>query len=69
MAHVITRLIVGGAQETALLAAALADRARFEPFLVTGPQTGPEGSLHEEAARRGVEVVRRPRARAARSTR
>jgi glycosyltransferase involved in cell wall biosynthesis len=57
VAHVITRMIVGGAQETALLAAALADRERFEPVLVCGPQTGSEGSLHDEVRRRGVELV------------
>jgi glycosyltransferase involved in cell wall biosynthesis len=57
MAHVITRMIVGGAQETVLLAAALADRTRFEPLVVCGPQTGSEGSLHEEVRRRGVELV------------
>ena len=57
VAHVITRLIVGGAQETALLAAALADRERFDPVLVTGPQTGSEGSLNDEARRRGVRLV------------
>lgn len=58
--HVITRMIVGGAQETVLLAAALADPDRVEPIVVTGPQTGPEGSLHEEAARRGVRVLVTP---------
>ena len=57
VAHVITRMIVGGAQETVLLAAALADRSRFEPFVVCGPQTGSEGSLHQEVRRRGVELV------------
>lgn len=56
VAHVITRMIIGGAQETVLLAAALADRSRFDPVVVTGPQTGSEGSLHEQAAARGVEV-------------
>lgn len=57
VAHVITRMIVGGAQETVLLAAALADRARFDPVIVTGPQTGSEGSLHEAARERGVELL------------
>jgi glycosyltransferase involved in cell wall biosynthesis len=57
VAHVITRMIVGGAQETVLLAAALADRSRFDPVLITGPQTGSEGSLHEHARARGVELV------------
>jgi glycosyltransferase involved in cell wall biosynthesis len=57
VAHVITRMIVGGAQETVLLAAALADTSRFEPVVVCGPQTGSEGSLHEEVRRRGVDLV------------
>jgi glycosyltransferase involved in cell wall biosynthesis len=57
VAHVITRMIVGGAQETVLLAAALADRTRFDPFIVCGAETGSEGSLHDEAERRGVELV------------
>jgi glycosyltransferase involved in cell wall biosynthesis len=55
--HVITRMIVGGAQETVLLAAAFADRSRFDPVIVTGPQTGPEGSLHQEIRRRGIDLV------------
>jgi glycosyltransferase involved in cell wall biosynthesis len=49
-------MIVGGAQETVLLAAALADRDRYEPLVVCGPQTGSEGSLHDEVRRRGVEL-------------
>ena len=57
VAHVITRMIVGGAQETVLLAAALADRSRFDPIVVCGPQTGSEGSLHDEVRRRGVQLV------------
>lgn len=55
--QLITRLIVGGAQETALLTAALADGSRFEHVLVTGPQTGPEGSLHDQARDRGVALM------------
>ena len=57
VAHVITRMIVGGAQETVLLAACLADRDRFAPVVVCGPQTGSEGSLHDELRRRGVDLV------------
>ena len=57
VAHVITRMIVGGAQETVLLAAALADTSAFEPIIVCGSETGSEGSLHEEVRRRGVELV------------
>jgi glycosyltransferase involved in cell wall biosynthesis len=54
--HVITRLIAGGAQENTILSCqALLDR--FEILLVTGPPEGREGSLIEDARRRGVEVV------------
>jgi glycosyltransferase involved in cell wall biosynthesis len=52
--HVITRLIVGGAQENTVLTCALLDRARYAPLLVSGPQTGPEGDLRGEAARLAV---------------
>jgi len=55
IAHVITRMILGGAQETVLLAAALAERVA--PVVLTGPQTGPEGSLLDQCQERGVEVV------------
>lgn len=52
--HVITRLIVGGAQENTILTCALLDRARYAPLLVSGAQTGLEGTLHGEAARLAV---------------
>jgi len=52
--QVITRMIVGGAQETAMLTCALLDRERFRCELLTGPQTGPEGELHTETRARGV---------------
>lgn len=55
VAHVITRMIVGGAQETVMLAAALA--RQVDPVVLTGPQAGPEGSLLEQCRERGVEVV------------
>jgi len=54
--HVITRLIAGGAQENTVLSCqALKDR--YEIYLVTGPPEGDEGSLVEEARRRGVVTV------------
>ena len=56
VAHVITRLIVGGAQETALaLVVELRRRGRFEADLILGPTYGPEGSLVPQAHRLGVE--------------
>ncbi len=45
IAHVITRLIIGGAQEnTVLTCAGLRDRGH-DVTLIAGPETGPEGSL------------------------
>lgn len=47
--HIITRLIVGGAQENTLLTCGgLAERGH-EVVLLTGPDAGPEGSLLTEA--------------------
>lgn len=51
--HVITRLIAGGAQENTILSCqGLQDR--YDILLVTGPPDGREGSLLEDAARRGI---------------
>jgi len=53
--HVITRLIAGGAQENTILSCqALLDR--YEILLLTGPPEGREGSLLEDARRRGIEI-------------
>jgi hypothetical protein len=50
VAHVITRLIVGGAQENTLLTCErLARDFGDEVLLVTGPPLGPEGSLLERS--------------------
>ncbi|MFH1144341.1 MAG: glycosyltransferase family 4 protein [Candidatus Eisenbacteria bacterium] len=54
--HLITRLIQGGAQRLALeTAACLRDRG-WEVELWAGPQTGPEGSLWQEAEARGLRL-------------
>ena len=58
--HVITRLIVGGAQENTVLSCALIDRVRFPSDIVVGPQTGPEGELFTEARARGLDVHLEP---------
>ncbi len=58
--HVITRLIIGGAQEnTVLTCRGLAQRGHLVT-LIAGPETGPEGSLWEQAAEAGCELVRLP---------
>jgi len=43
--HVITRMVVGGAQENTLLTATRLDAARYDVTLASGPTTGPEGTL------------------------
>ena len=54
--HVITRLIIGGAQEnTVLTCRGLAERGHHV-LLVAGPETGPEGSLWEAARASGCDV-------------
>jgi glycosyltransferase involved in cell wall biosynthesis len=58
--HVITRLIVGGAQENTVLSCALIDRARVPSDIVVGPQTGSEGELFGEAKARGIDVHLEP---------
>ena len=52
IAHVITRMILGGAQENTLLCCRELMREHGDQvLLVTGPALGPEGSLIEEAQR------------------
>ncbi len=60
VAHIITRLILGGAQENTLLNCEDLIRLHGDDvLLITGPALGPEGSLLERARSRGVpfEVV------------
>ena len=58
----ITRLIIGGAQETVMLTADYHANlpefvGKYEIDVVSGPQTGPEGSLIEEVRRRGTKLM------------
>ena len=59
--HIITRLIVGGAQENTV-ATVLGLRQKFgiAVGLISGPTTGPEGSLESELARAPDILVRVP---------
>jgi glycosyltransferase involved in cell wall biosynthesis len=59
--QIITRLIVGGAQETVMYTAALLDKDMFHVEVISGPQTGSEGSLIEETRSRGVSLTIFPR--------
>lgn len=55
--HVITRLILGGAQENTLLTVEDQHRDWHDPVtLITGPPLGPEGSLMERALAGGLDV-------------
>jgi len=58
--QLITRLIVGGAQRIALETAADLRRRGIDAEIWCGLQAGPEGSLADEAAERGVPIVRVP---------
>jgi glycosyltransferase involved in cell wall biosynthesis len=58
--HVITRMIVGGAQENTLETVCGLDPRRFRTALLCGPESGPEGSLLDEARRRGASVTIEP---------
>lgn len=55
--HIITRLIIGGAQENTLLTCEGQHRLGHEVTLVTGPSTGPEGSLLQRAMDGGYRVI------------
>ncbi len=55
--HVITRLIIGGAQENTLLTVeGLHHYYRDEVTLITGPAEGPEGDLFARASHLGLNV-------------
>jgi len=54
--HLITRLIVGGAQENTMYTADLLDKNKFNVSIISGQQTGSEGSLIEEVIKRGIKL-------------
>lgn len=60
--HVITRLIIGGAQENTMLTADYHRKlsgivGKYQVDVVSGPQTGPEGSLIGEMRSRGISLT------------
>ncbi len=63
--HPITRLIIGGAQENTMLTADMHNHdaefnGRYHVTIVSGPQTGSEGSLIEEVRQRNVPLTIMP---------
>jgi glycosyltransferase involved in cell wall biosynthesis len=58
IAHVITRLIVGGAQENTLFTVeGLAKNPNYEVTLISGPEKGPEGSLFGGEWQKSVNLI------------
>ncbi len=54
--HVITRLIIGGAQENTVLTCRGLVEKDHEVTLIAGPETGPEGSLWDQAKQTGCAI-------------
>jgi len=55
--HVITRLILGGAQENTLITCRLLAQRGHDVTLITGPALGPEGELFEQTKGAGYKVI------------
>jgi glycosyltransferase involved in cell wall biosynthesis len=55
--HIITRLILGGAQENTLLSCEGQHARGHDLTLITGPAMGPEGSLLQRATSAGYRVI------------
>lgn len=60
IAHIITRLSQGGAQENTFHTVRLADTSRFEVDLISGPVDGSEGSIEEAVGAAGINIIREP---------
>ena len=60
VAHVITRLCKGGAQENTFHTVRLANTERYEVDLVSGPTRGSEGSIEDTVRAAGIDVIREP---------
>ena len=55
--HIITRLILGGAQENTLITCKLLTGRGHDVTLITGPATGPEGKLFEQTREQNYRVI------------
>lgn len=55
--HIITRLILGGAQENTLITCKLLAQREHNVTLITGPAIGPEGELFEQAKKEPYKVI------------
>jgi glycosyltransferase involved in cell wall biosynthesis len=55
--HIITRLILGGAQENTLITCKLLAQRGHDVTLITGPALGPEGELFNQAQNQDYKVI------------
>jgi len=55
--HIITRLILGGAQENTLITCKLLAQRGHDVTLITGPAIGPEGELFEQTKGQKYKVI------------
>ena len=55
--HIITRLILGGAQENTLITCKLLAQRGHDVTLITGPALGPEGELFEHTKNQSYKVI------------
>jgi len=55
--HIITRLILGGAQENTLITCRLLAERGHDVTLITGPAKGPEGELFNQTKNQKYEVI------------
>ncbi|MHC4636400.1 MAG: glycosyltransferase family 4 protein [Planctomycetota bacterium] len=55
--HIITRLILGGAQENTLITCKLLAERGHDVTLITGPTAGPEGKLFDYVENSGFKVI------------
>lgn len=55
--HIITRLILGGAQENTLITCRMLAQRGHDVTLITGPAIGPEGALYEQAEQGGYRTI------------
>jgi glycosyltransferase involved in cell wall biosynthesis len=57
IAHIITRLILGGAQENTLINCKLLAQRGHDVTLITGPAIGPEGELFNQTKGQNYKVI------------
>jgi glycosyltransferase involved in cell wall biosynthesis len=57
IAHIITRLILGGAQENTLITCKLLANRGYDVTLITGPALGPEGQLFKQTKNQKYKTI------------